>query len=488
MKGVYKKCFVFLLLSVPLALSLLISSDTSALKYAYNAFPLFTNIFVDNANNSSYISRSSVGSGFSSSFLSDTSNSLSFDPDLLNSEATFEFCDDSYSNHIFSKSGGINPSRSSLLPSIYFRKVAESRNSVSLDNCLGHSPSYPLRRWSYDSIYSVSYNLSDGSPTKLVDVPNLYFDFEQDGYDEGSLYSMSVPLTLSDNFKKIPSGTLLEWDFGLTQSTANGFSYLSPDLEAVFDFSYFTADPDTSSFDTFYNSYRSTLSTDNPLTRPVCTIDRDYRFFTKDPEMWEQFRGFNVHCSYTAPSDLYYFSPILFLHSTVANDPILNYDYEHFYLGASYLVTNGDPTWSGEYANPEPTGDNLTEAPGYHQLYGYPDQPHGCVEGDWVCNLGNLFNFNFINPFAPIFALFTSSNDCVSIPTIAGMIHSEETTVCPWFDSTTRSIATPVLGISSMMLIFGFAVHWLRSSSGNLFEDTDSHDAGSISIGKRGRR
>lgn len=94
----------------------------------------------------------------------------------------------------------------------------------------------------------------------------------------------------------------------------------------------------------------------------------------------------------------------------------------------------------------------------------------------WFDSLTNMFTFGFFNPFAPIFQMFSDNNSCASIPTIAGMIHSEETEVCPWFASTTRNVVTPVLGLSSMMLVFGFAVRWLGSSSGNLFEDSQHEE------------
>lgn len=75
----------------------------------------------------------------------------------------------------------------------------------------------------------------------------------------------------------------------------------------------------------------------------------------------------------------------------------------------------------------------------------------------------SMFSFTFLNPFIGIFELFNDSG-CVSIPTIAGMVGSDETTYCPWFDSSVRNILTPVFGLSSMILIFGFAVRWLGSS------------------------
>lgn len=72
--------------------------------------------------------------------------------------------------------------------------------------------------------------------------------------------------------------------------------------------------------------------------------------------------------------------------------------------------------------------------------------------------------------------MFSDNNSCASIPTISSMIHSDESQVCPWFDSSIRNIVTPVLGLSSMMLVFGFAVRWLGSSSGNLFEDSSNEE------------
>lgn len=69
----------------------------------------------------------------------------------------------------------------------------------------------------------------------------------------------------------------------------------------------------------------------------------------------------------------------------------------------------------------------------------------------------SMFSFTFLNPFIGIFELFNDSG-CVSIPTIAGMVGSDETTYCPWFDSSVRNILTPVIGLSSSMLLFGFVI------------------------------
>jgi hypothetical protein len=159
--------------------------------------------------------------------------------------------------------------------------------------------------------------------------------------------------------------------------------------------------------------------------------------------------------------------------------------------------TNGDPTWvwqssnwsfGGLYIvtdNIDATGCSLNDDLTGTNIGG--DHTNDPSSGGDFAGLTNLFNFTFINPFAPLFQLFTDSSSCAQIPTIAGMIHSEETQVCPWFDSTTRAIVTPILGISSMMLIFGFAVRWLSSSSGNMFEDQTSHKWGNTQFGQKGK-
>ena len=79
----------------------------------------------------------------------------------------------------------------------------------------------------------------------------------------------------------------------------------------------------------------------------------------------------------------------------------------------------------------------------------------------------SMFSFTFLNPFIGIFELFNDSG-CVSIPTIAGMVGSDETTYCPWFDSSVRNVLTPVFGFSSMILLFGFVIYWLRGGSSDI--------------------
>lgn len=149
----------------------------------------------------------------------------------------------------------------------------------------------------------------------------------------------------------------------------------------------------------------------------------------------------------------------------------------------AFVITDNDPTPASEPWNRAPTGNNLKEAPGS----AIPAMEQGSAsDADWFSSLVNLFGFSFINPFAPIFNLFADQSSCAQIPTIANMINAEETQVCPWFSSSTRNIATPVLGLASIMLVFGFVVRWLGARSGNLFED--SVDTGSYSFSNKFRR
>jgi len=81
-----------------------------------------------------------------------------------------------------------------------------------------------------------------------------------------------------------------------------------------------------------------------------------------------------------------------------------------------------------------------------------------------------IFNFSVLNPFEPLFQLF-SPNDCVDIPTISNMVHSEDSKYCSWFPSSVRVLLTPVFGFASVMLLFGFVVRWLGGSEIIRFSD-----------------
>lgn len=75
-----------------------------------------------------------------------------------------------------------------------------------------------------------------------------------------------------------------------------------------------------------------------------------------------------------------------------------------------------------------------------------------------------IFDFNLLNPFGALFEFFIGSQNCASIPTLARWVHSDTSTVCSWWSSDVISVLTPVFGISSIILLFGFFIKWLRGS------------------------
>lgn len=86
---------------------------------------------------------------------------------------------------------------------------------------------------------------------------------------------------------------------------------------------------------------------------------------------------------------------------------------------------------------------------------------------DSADEMSGVFNFNIRNPFTAFLALFTDGGSCVSIPIIAGMVHSENTLYCPWFSAQTRNILTPVITLVASVLLIGFVVGWLNSGDSN---------------------
>ena len=139
-------------------------------------------------------------------------------------------------------------------------------------------------------------------------------------------------------------------------------------------------------------------------------------------------------------------------------------------FSVAYLTTDYDDT-PGDSLGREVVGNSALQAPGS----AYNDIPSN---NDFTFNLANLFNFGFLNPFQPLFNLFSDDNTCASIPTISSWLHTEDTQVCHFFPSSVRNVLTPVFGLASSMLLFGFAVRWLGSSSGNFFEDTSAETLG----------
>lgn len=105
--------------------------------------------------------------------------------------------------------------------------------------------------------------------------------------------------------------------------------------------------------------------------------------------------------------------------------------------------------------------------------------------GDWVNDympadnggffgrLINIFSFNTINPLSGFFELFSDAQSCRSIPILANMLgvnDPDNFVYCSWFPAHVRNVLTPVIGMMSTILLFGFFVSWLKGS-GPVFTD-----------------
>lgn len=162
---------------------------------------------------------------------------------------------------------------------------------------------------------------------------------------------------------------------------------------------------------------------------------------------------------------------------------IWDFDGDWGWSGA-YVITDGDSS-PGGIISVDCSGFNCSIAPGSAQrLINNAESENA----DWFSSLTNLFSFSIFNPFAPIFNLFTNGQSCASIPIIAGMLHAESDQYCSWFPLSVRNVLTPVFSLASVMLLFGFIVRWLGSSSGNFFEDAGHIDSpGGYTADVRGR-
>lgn len=185
------------------------------------------------------------------------------------------------------------------------------------------------------------------------------------------------------------------------------------------------------------------------------------------------YKQLEFSCSSSLSSDYIYFLPYLNISGGTTNG-VLQYVFETdsvWRFASMFLVTDNDDTPGSAFNSTLTGGGTIVGSDDY--ILGV----NSSSSEDWFSSLTGLFSFDFINPFAPIFNLF-NNDSCANIPTLASMLHSNETQVCPWFDSSVRNITTPVLGLASMMLVFGFVVRWLGSRSGNFIEDSGGVDVG----------
>lgn len=106
----------------------------------------------------------------------------------------------------------------------------------------------------------------------------------------------------------------------------------------------------------------------------------------------------------------------------------------------------------------------------------YTDHINGMSSYEFSANpAGSWFDvfsgLSVLNPFNIVFQSFTNSQ-CVNIPIIAGMLSVNNTQYCSWWGGNIRQILTPVFTISSVILLFGFVIHWLRDGDRPIFNSS----------------
>lgn len=463
MKGVYK-CFGLLLpLFTMVGLSLSVSLDVNAYKYSINTLPLN----VPNPNG--------VGSYSTSAFGVVTSNDVS--PSDYNAESFIKY----YSSPPSSNDCG-SLDMNQNLPYYY----ESSDRFYAYYGFEGFTPNQPLpSSWDRDIVscldVSSRTNWSGFFQNDLDTSNGLYveskfdfsdiFGFGSNGTFPNTIYSFSIPLGT-------PSQSVVD-------SISPGFTF-DFSGEFVFDFDDLSNSPGLSSntdVDLRVNYFSRTGGDSVPYD---CSsfVGQD------DPSDPSSVWYLKFDCPVSMPSDftsdfLPYFVLDVGLDYLSSNTKLRSLTFD-----SVSVVTNNDDSL--------PPSDDVWGDPGVYGLD--PDQAPGSAKRDpyediksdginWTRSLIDLFQFNVLNPFAGIFDLFNNQDACVNIPIIAGMLHAENSTVCPWFDSSVRAIATPVLGLASVMLLLGFFIRWLSGSSGNMFIDNDIKDTGgSFSLRNRNWR
>ena len=527
MKG--KKCGLLLVLFIIFGLSLGVSLDVKALKHSYTGISIAswylpTTIYDSSSgkyvfdfsnydhDNNKFLSSRGFGLGVQGSLWNDYYSSSFVDYEDLFDDFSYSYsqvkCDlsgsldncvfDTYPDTMFGGSsrqdvsGGEVSLSASFIPAEfqeYFVRGVNMNyyNYFSKDVYSQYSNGYAFASYLECSIFynGVScpgiWNLND-----FVDTQVKPFTYTSAGFyrsnsavDTNSGITYSYTFSPSDLFgNKITSISQLYIPFGTTDdyylNSENLFEGRQFEYKGVFDFD---EDFSLSSIVNTFNLSVNYISADTGENEYFTTPCRVNKVVVEFDDLYQ----LEYSCSFQLPENMLAMSPYLEIMGG-SQSCSSNSCYQSVWttngswrFGSMFVVTDNDET-SGYNFN-----EDIGEYGGGVVLGSDQDiinNHSNSDNADFFESLKNLFGFIFVNPFAPLFNLFSDNNSCAQIPTLASMLHSQETQVCPWFDSTTRNIVTPVLGISSMMLVFGFAVRWLGARSGNFVEDSGGIDSG----------
>ena len=519
MKGLKKCSGLLLLLFTMLGLSLSVFSvDSSALKHEVSAIPLYDYYVTYDYDGDTYF-----WSGFADTFKI-TQSGLDFNRDNSQSPIAFSSKSILEGNTLVCTVGGYSENYSdghwayyssnnaltpmygvfNFWPNSYFYSADNISSVCNKLLPFGTSEQGAIRPpFVWDSLPSLvvdgkyrklnpySYNYASYFISQSAEIDGTFYQSHegvQMNYvlGESNLFQITSPSSIfipigmiadikSSDFVSIVEGTTLDFSFEMAFPGVYGYnlSELEEQMDIELNYVY--------------------LADNNPNSQPV-TGQVSCPYTIEEIENYGLY--YNWTCHFVSPANVYNGDVIEFLYTIEPssgynsiwdwtfnageNNTLPRGNWAFPANGSINVVTDGYYT-PGNSIGGSATGSDLSMAPGsvYHE---YAD---GNAEADWFNSLLNLFNFNALNPFAPLFNMFTNNSQCASIPIIAGMLHAEETTYCPWFSASVRDVLTPVLSISAIMLIFGFFVRWLSSSSGNMFEDQTTHKWGNTQIGQQ---
>lgn len=197
------------------------------------------------------------------------------------------------------------------------------------------------------------------------------------------------------------------------------------------------------------NGNRTTVTDNKPCSFKTTAVPANNEYVT------------SVTCDFVLERN--YYNNMLGFTLHLHGNPIFSYTDGEMSFSTAYVTTDNDSTPSDAPFGSECIGSACDTAPGSAIL------PSEGSNG----GLNNLFSFSLMNPFSPIFNMF-SPNQCVQIPILSGMLGATETQYCSWFPNSVRDIVTPVIGISSVMLLFGFFIRWLGGGSSNIIDPYSS--------------
>lgn len=158
----------------------------------------------------------------------------------------------------------------------------------------------------------------------------------------------------------------------------------------------------------------------------------------------------------------YYFTE--YPYDTVNDVYIINNSIAFFqqfeYLGADTNLSFQVQVYTDSIFSSSGDGENIEDA-----LYRENEIINQHInDAQSAAGLLSFSGFNVPWIFSAWFNLFIN-NDCVNIPILAGMLHTNNSQVCsPWYGSGVREILTPIFSMLASLLAFGFVVRWLSNS------------------------